>query len=88
MIIIIPHLLSSPVLVAPGAHVLHRSEAAGDARKAVEVVQDGAAGLQVVRVTGGLGGPEERRGDGNRGHEEGSSGIRRDTQDTRMPKAE
>lgn len=40
-----------PVLVASSAYVFHCSEAAGDAGKAVEVVQDGAAGLQVVGVS-------------------------------------
>lgn len=47
--------MSSPVLVTPSAHVLHGSEAAGNTSKAVEVVQDGATGLQVVRVSCGLG---------------------------------
>lgn len=45
----------SPVLVAPGANILHGCEAAGDAGKAVEVVHDGAARLQVIRVSRGLG---------------------------------
>lgn len=44
----------SPVLVAPGANILHGCEAAGDAGKAVEVVHDGAACLQVIRVSCGL----------------------------------
>jgi len=47
-----------PVLVAPCAHVLHCSEATGDASEAIEVVHDGAACLQVVRVSCGLGGWE------------------------------
>lgn len=42
--------------MAPGAYVLHCSEATGDTSKAVEVVQDGATCLQVVRVSCGLGG--------------------------------
>lgn len=44
----------TPVLVAPGAHIFHRSEAAGDASKAVEVIQDGATCLQVIGVSCGL----------------------------------
>lgn len=41
----------SPVLVAPGPDILHGCEAARDAGKAVEVVHDGAACLQVIRVS-------------------------------------
>lgn len=47
-------LIFSPVLVAACANVLHRREAARDAGKAVEVVHDGAACLQVIRVSCGL----------------------------------
>lgn len=50
----------SPVLMAPSADVLHCSEAAGNTGKAIEVVQDGATGLQVVRVSGCLGEPEDK----------------------------
>lgn len=46
----------SPVLMAPSAYVLHCCEAARDASKAVEVVQDGATCLQVIRVSCGLAG--------------------------------
>lgn len=44
----------TPVLVAPSAYVFHCSEAARDASKAVEVIQDGATCLQVVGVSCGL----------------------------------
>lgn len=41
--------------MASSAYVLHCGEAAGDTSKAVEVVQDGATCLQVIRVSCGLG---------------------------------
>lgn len=40
-----------PVLVAPSAYVFHCSETAGDASKAVKVIQDGATSLQVIGVS-------------------------------------
>lgn len=41
--------------MAASAHVLHCSKAAGNTSKAIEVVQDCATCLQVVRVSCGLG---------------------------------
>lgn len=49
----------SPVLMAPSANILHGCEAARDAGKAVQVVHDGAAGLQVIGVSCGLGDSEQ-----------------------------
>lgn len=40
--------------MAPGANVFHGGKATGDTSEAVQVVQDGATRLQVVRVSGGL----------------------------------
>lgn len=47
-------LLFSPILVAPSSHVLHCSKATGNPSEAIQVVQDGATCLQVVRVSCGL----------------------------------
>lgn len=44
----------SPVLVASRPHVLHGCEATGDTSEAVQVFQNGASHLQVIRVLGGL----------------------------------
>lgn len=43
-----------PVFVATSAHILHSSKTTRNPSKAVEVVQDGASCLQVVRVSCGL----------------------------------
>ena len=49
-----PPSVFSPILVAPGAHILHGSETTRDAGESVEVVQNCAPRFQVVRVSCGL----------------------------------
>lgn len=44
----------SPVLVASCPHVLHGGEATRNASEAVQVFQNSASYLQVIRVPGGL----------------------------------